>query len=171
MAFIGIIADSKYESEIKRILDNKLNSVNKEHTVILINDKSIDNMKNIRFETILVTGLTRVKDGEEMLNELFKNSKYLIVNADMESDLEIINNMKLNVITFGFNSKSTITASSVEENLLICLQRKIVDINKNVLEPQEIRVKIENRKLSGCHHNLMGIASVLLIYGKKEIFF
>lgn len=171
MAFIGIIADSKYEGEIKRILDNKLNSVNKEHTVILINDKSIDNMKNIRFETILVIDLSRVKGKEEMLNELFQNSKYLVVNADMENDLELINNMKLNVITFGFNSKSTITASSVEENLLICLQRKIENIDKEVLEPQEIKVKIESKKLSNSSHNLMGIASALLIYGKKEIFF
>ncbi len=171
MAFIGIIADSKYEGEIKRVLDNKLNSINKEHTVILINDKSIENMKNIRFETILVIDLSKVKGKEEMLNELFKNSKYLILNSDMESDLELINNMKLNVITFGFNSKSTITASSVEENLLICLQRKIENINREVLEPQEIIVKIENKKLSTTHHNLMGIAGILLIYGKKEIFF
>ena len=87
MAFIGIIADSKYEGEIKRVLDNKLNSINKEHTVILINDKSIENMKNIRFETILVIDLSKVKGKEEMLNELFKNSKYLILNSDMESDL------------------------------------------------------------------------------------
>ena len=79
--------------------------------------------------------------------------------------------MKLNVITIGFNSKSTITASSVEENLLICLQRKIENINREVLEPQEIIVKIENKKLSTTHHNLMGIAGILLIYGKKEIFF
>lgn len=171
MAFIGVIADSKYESEIKRILDNSLNRVNKEHTVIEINDKSIENIKNIRFETILVADLSRVKGKEESLNELFENSKYLIVNADMENDLELINNMKLNIITFGFNSKSTITASSVENNFLICLQRKIVNINKKVLEPQEIKVKVQSKKMSSCHHNLMGIAAMLLIYGKEEIIF
>ena len=54
MSFIGVIADSKNEMQIKRTLDNSLNSVNKEHTVITINDKSVDNIKNIRFETILV---------------------------------------------------------------------------------------------------------------------
>lgn len=171
MAFIGVIADSKYEGEIKKILDNSLNRVNKEHTVIEINDKSIENIKNIRFETILVTDLSRVKGKEKSLNELFENSKYLAINADMENNLELINNMKLNIITFGFNSKSTITASSVEDNFLICLQRKIVNISKKVLEPQEIKVKVQNKKLSSCHHNLMGIASMLLIYGKEEIIF
>ena len=171
MAFIGIIADSKQESVLKRILDNRLNRINKEHTIIAINDKSIDNIKNIRFETILVMELNKIKDKQKLLNELFKNSKYLVINADMDSSLEIVNNMKLNIITFGFNSKSTITASSVEENFLICVQRKIENINKEVLEPQEIEVKILEKKLSNSSHNLMGITSILLIYGKNEIIF
>lgn len=156
---------------LKRILDNRLNNVNKEHTIITINDKSINNIKNIRFETILVMDVTKVKDKEDELNELFKNSKYLSLNADMNNTLEAVNNMKLNIITFGFNSKSTITASSVENNFLICLQRKIVNINKKVIEPQEIEVKIVDKKLSNSSHNLMGIASILLIYGKDEIIF
>ncbi len=172
MAFIGIIAESKNEMQIKRILDNNLNSPNKENTVIIINDKSIDNIRNIRFETILIMSLEEITEKKEAMNELFKNAKYIVINSDIDNNnLEIINNMKLNVITFGFNQKSTITASSVEENLMLCLQRKIIDINKNVLEPQEIQVKIFNKKLSNNTHNSMGVASILLIYGKKEIIF
>lgn len=171
MAFIGIIVDSKYESGLKRILENRLNTPNKEHTIIAINDKSIDNIKNIRFETILIMDLSKVLAKQVVLNDLFKNLKYLVINADMESSLEAIEEMKLNVITFGFNSKSTITASSVEEDFIICLQRNIVDVNSKMIEPQEIEVKITDKKLSNNSHNLMGIASILLIYGKKEIFF
>ena len=172
MAFIGIIAESKNEMQIKRILDNNLNSPNKENTVIIINDKSIDNIRNIRFETILIMSLEEITEKKEAMNELFKNAKYIVINSDINNNnLEIINNMKLNVITFGFNQKSTITASSVEENLMLCLQRKIIDINKNVLEPQEIQVKIFNKKLLNNTHNSMGVASILLIYGKKEIIF
>jgi len=171
MAFIGIIADSKYEDGLKRIIEGRLNVPNKEYTVIEINDKSIENIKNIRFETILVMSLSKVEEKEAELSELFKNSKYLVINADMEGNLKLIEDIKLNVITFGFNSKSTITASSVEENFIVCIQRNIVDINQKVLEPQEIEVKIKDKKLSNNSHNLMGIASILLIYGKKEIFF
>ena len=145
MAFIGIISDSQSEKQLKRILDARLNNISKEHTIIVINDKSIENIKNIKFETILVMDLKRVKTRENILNELFKNLKYLVINADMEDSLDVVNNMKLNIITFGFNSKSTITASSVEEEFLICLQRKIIDINGKVLEPQEIEVKILNK--------------------------
>lgn len=171
MAFIGIIADTKYESGLKRILENKLNTPNKEHTIIAINAKSIDNIKNIRFETILIMNLNKVEEKKEVLNELFKNSKYLVINADMESKLILTEDMKVNVITFGFNSKSTITASSVEESFIICLQRNLVDINCNTLEPQEIQVKIMEKKLLNNSHNIMGIASILLIYGREENFF
>ena len=163
------IVDKKFG--LKRILDNRLNSKNKEHTVITINDKSINNIKNIRFETILVMDLNKVKQEETILNEIFEKSKYIAINADMNETLEILNNMKLNIITFGFNSKSTITASSVEENFIICLQRKIINVNQKIIEPQEIEVKIMERKLSNSSHNIMGIASILLIYGKNEIIF
>ncbi len=172
MAFIGVIAEGKNEIQIKRILDNNLNSVNKEHTVIVINNKNIDNIKNIRFETILAITLNEIADREEQIQNLRKNAKYLIVNSDMDnSSLEILNNIKLKTVTFGFNQKSTITASSVEENLMLCLQRRILDVKGNILEPQEIKVKIISKKLSKSTHNVMGIVSTLLIYGKKEMFF
>ena len=60
MAFIGIIAYNKNEIQLKKVLTNTLNSESKEHTIIEINDKSIENIKNIRFETILVMDLSRV---------------------------------------------------------------------------------------------------------------
>lgn len=172
MAFIGIITESKNEMQIKRIIDNKLNSVNKKHTVIIINEKSIENIRNIRFETILVINLEEVIDRKEVLNELFENTKYLVINSDMNtSELELINNMNLNVITFGFNPKASITASSVEDKLIICVQRKIIDVNENIIEPEEIEVKIIGKKFINSTHNSMGIASILLIYGENELFF
>ena len=171
MAFIGVIADNKYEMQIKKLLDNLLNAKIKKYTIIVINDKSIENIKNIKFETILVMDLKRVEKEEEILNEMFEKLKYLVINADMDSSLNIINNLKVNVITFGFSSKSTITASSVEDNMLLCVQRKIINIEGKILEPQEIKTNITNGKLKNNSHNLMGIATILLIYGKNENFF
>ena len=172
MAFIGVIAESKNEMQIKKIISKNLNSENKEHTVITINSKSIDNIKNIRFETILVISLEELSKKYSAINEILKNAKYLVINSDIdENNLEFINNTKVNAITFGFNQKATITASSVEDNLMLCIQRKIIDVNRNILEPQEIEVKNNNEKLSNSSHNAMGIASILLIYGKKEIIF
>ncbi len=168
MAFIGIIADNKHECGLKKFLDNVLNKSNKEHTIILINEKSIDNIKNIKFETILVMNINAVKEKKDILNEIFKKTRYLVINADMDVNLEeIIDSVELNIITFGFNSKSTITASSVEEEPLICVQRKVINIDGKTIEPQEIKVKIVDKSISTSNHNMMGITSILLIYGKN----
>ena len=171
MSFIGIIAEPKYEMNIKKYLNSILNSSHKDYTVIAINDKSIDNLRNIRFETILILTLGRILGKEDILNELLKNCKYVVINADMMDEIKEFDNVELNIITFGFNTKSTITASSVEENFLICVQRKIIDINKKIIEPQEINVKFRDENLSKSSHNLMGIAAIVIIYGKIEKFF
>lgn len=171
MAFIGVIAETKNEMQIKKTLDNCLNSRHKQHTIIAINDKNIENIKNIRFETILITNLDGITD-KNAIYSLLKNLKYLVISSDIDTeDIELKNNIKLNVITFGFNQKSTITASSVEDGLIICIQRMILDKNRNCIEPQEIQVKINNKNMSKNTHNSMGIAGIMLIYGIKQIKF
>ena len=52
MPFIGVIADEKNENFIRReIVDNlKL----RESSVLFIKEKSIENIKNIKFETIIL---------------------------------------------------------------------------------------------------------------------
>ena len=75
--------------------------------------------------------------------------------------------MNLNVITFGFNSKSTITASSVtDESILLCVQRNVVLINGNQMEPQEISIRKVEEKLPT--NIMLGIATLLLLYGTNE---
>ena len=170
VAFIGIIADSKNEMQIKRFLEGRLNVPTKEHTVIVINDKSIENIRNIKFQTILVMTLDEIINKQDILSKMLKNAEYLVINSDADmKSLKLINDMKLNVITFGFNQKATITASSVEENLMICVQRKIVDINKNTIESQEIVIKTISPNMLNNAHNAMGIGTILLIYGKNQI--
>lgn len=164
MAFIGVIAESKNEMQIKRILDNSLNSKHKEHTIIVINDKNIENIKNIRFETLLIASLDGITN-KNTINEFLKNCKYLVISADIDnSAIELNNNIKLNVITFGFNQKSTITASSVEDELMICIQRKIYNINGKVIEPQELKEKNIIYNMPQNAHNSMGIVGIMLIY-------
>ena len=72
MAFIGIIVDTKYEMQLKKSLSSSLNNVQKEYTVIAINDKSIENIKNIRFETILVMDLERVINEAEAIRRIIQ---------------------------------------------------------------------------------------------------
>lgn len=164
MSFIGIIAESKNEGYINKIISNKLHT----NTIININEKNIDNIKNVRFETLLISGNNKsILEKEELLKSIISNVQYLIINADIETNLSVLKHLNLKVITFGFNSKSTITASSVKEDtILICIQRTIEDNKKQEIEPQEVLVQLQENNISV--HSIMGIVSVLLIYGIKD---
>lgn len=164
MQFIGIISDSKSEKLIKTILDKKFKN---DGNIIIINSKSVENLKNIKFETILITNNNPIlKENKETLIKIIENSKYLIMNADIEIDIEIFPEKTLNVITFGFNPKATITASSVEEDILLCIQRKIKDINNNMIEQQEIKLRFFEENMVINTNNLIGISSIMILYGK-----
>lgn len=157
MPFIGIISEENIENCIrKRILEKlKLN----ESSVLFIKEKSIENIKNIQFETII---LAREFKRVEMLKKLLEKATYLIINSDLENNLNLIEKLKATVVTYGFNTKATITASSVsEDEMMLCIQRNFQNKNKKKIEPQEIKVPIcENVNCT------MAETILLIIYGK-----
>ncbi len=164
MAFIGIISDSKSEKIIKMILDEKLD---KSINIIVINSKSVENLKNIKFETVLIANNNNIiKENKETLNKIINNTKYLIINADIELELQFEEQVELNVITFGFNPKSTITASSVEDDILLCIQRNIKDIEGKTIEQQEMKITFLGENIGINTNNLMGISAIMLLYRK-----
>ena len=66
-----VIAERKNEIQLKRILDTYLNNKLKQHTIIAINDKNIVNIKNIRFETLVVINIKDISY-KEAINDLMK---------------------------------------------------------------------------------------------------
>lgn len=164
MSFIGVICKTKNESYIKEILANKL----KGNTTIVFTKENIENLRNITFETILI-----LSNNEEVLSkrvivkDIIKKAKYLVINSDEEISLNSLENIDLNVITFGFNSKSTITVSSVrDEGILLCIQRNMLLASGDKIEPQEISIRKVEQKIPT--NIMMGIATSLLLYGKSE---
>ena len=136
MFFIGIVSEEKNEKHIKDILKQKIENEN----VVFINEKNIENIKNIKFKIIV---LNKGIDNKNIKNILL-NAEYLILNSDINVKIDLIENLDLKVITYGFNSKSTVTASSVtEEEMLICVQRNIINIKGKKIEPQEINIEKE----------------------------
>ena len=85
MPFIGIISDEKSENHIRRELLERL-KIN-ESSILFIKEKSIDNIKNIKFETVL---LAREFKNMEILKKILTNTKYLIVNSDLKNNLKIL---------------------------------------------------------------------------------
>ena len=144
MSLIGIIAKKKDIEEIKK-------EVKKENIEIIeINNESIQNLKNIKFEEIIFMKNINFKEEEyKFISEIISNAKYLILNGDIE--INILNKIKtkkpIKLITFGFNSKSTITISSItDEKMIVCLQRDIEKTNNEVLECQEKQIEKVNIK-------------------------
>lgn len=139
MSFIGIITDKKSELDIINALNDNFNKKNIKENVIIINNKNINNIKNIKFDSLLINKKPSGKF--DIVKKLLDNSNTLIINSDIDTGINLLQNSNSNIITFGFNPKSTVTASSLEnDEALICIQRNILDSNNNVLEPQEIKV-------------------------------
>ncbi len=161
MIFIGIVTDTKSENYIRKIQNN--NDVFSKYHIIFIKEKSIDNIKNIKFETIIIN---REFNDEYSLNKLIAKSKYIIVNEDIDMAISLLNDVSSNIITYGFNSKSTITMSSItDDSIQICVQRNILS-KQNEIEQQEISL---NKEAESEVYDIMLLISMLLIYDKNDI--
>lgn len=160
MLLVGIITDQKSENDIKKLLDN--NNFLVENNVIFIKEKNIDNIKNVHFDTVVIN-----KEFEKMdeLNKLLVNAKNIIINIDTNIDNKDLNIVNSNLITYGFNSKSSITISSVtDDDVLIYLQRNIYN-NYGEIEVQEI--KIENNPNYSIY-DLIIVLTMFLMYVPKH---
>ncbi|MBO5004747.1 MAG: hypothetical protein J6D03_05810 [Clostridia bacterium] len=161
MIFIGIVTDTKSESYINKIRNN--NDIFNKYHIIFIKEKSIENIKNIKFDTIIIN---REFNEEDYLNKLIAKTKYLIINEDIDIAISLLKDVNSNIITYGFNSKSTITMSSVtEDSIQICVQRNILS-KQNEIEQQEISLAKDGKSEI---YDIMLLISMLLLYDKNDI--
>ena len=132
MSLIGILTDKSHENYIKE----GIKDIVSEEQIIFLKEDSIQNLKNIKFETILIG--KEVKRRKEQVEEIAKKAKYLILNTDIVSNLDLLDNLSFQLITYGFNSKATITTSSIEDGkIIVCQQRTIENKKGKSIEPQE----------------------------------
>ena len=164
MTFIGIVSSKNSLFGIEKFIEANLSI---KHEFIYINNDTIQNIKNVMFETVIILDTKDILDRIEELKTVLNKTKYIIINSDLKENLQVLQDLDLNVITFGFNNKATITASSVqEESALICIQRNMLSKNKIEIEPQEIKIDINNEDNM---YEIMGAIAVLLIYNEKNI--
>lgn len=153
MVFIGIVTDLKSEGDINNLLSN--NKSLTENNVIFIKETNINNIKNVHFDTVILN--KEFKKIEE-LNKILENAKNVIINSDVNLKKEELNIVNSNLITYGFNSKSSITISSVtDDDVLICVQRNIYN-NYGEIEVQEI--KLENNE----NYSIYDLIIVLMLF-------
>ena len=163
MIFIGVITEKKNRKCIYKILRHKLE---KEYNIIMLEKASAENYKNIKFETILINSNAQEEfDNQEYITKILQNSNYIIVNSDVEENLNLIQNLDKTIITFGFEHKSTITASSVEDNrIILSIQRNIRGFNGKNIDIQEIEKELQYNDNKYNTHNRIGIMALEIMY-------
>lgn len=151
MALVGIVAKKQDIKSIERQIKNE--SIK----IIEVKNENIEHLKNIKFDEIIVLKNIKLDDKTyKYMKQIMSNVNYLIINSDI--DIEFDKNqidIPIKMITFGFNSKATITISSIKEDkIVVCIQRNIEKINKQIIEVQEKEVKIDSQKDKKIYNNL-----------------
>lgn len=160
MSFIGVITNSKNEEYMMKVLSKDFLAQN----IIFITNKNIENVRNIKFEIVVID--SKIADMTN-LKLIVSNARYVILNSDLNSNIKILENLNLIVVSYGFNQKATFSISSVSENnIIICLQRIIKNIFEEKYEPQEFEVKIEKNVDI---HAIICTEIIQLIYKKRHV--
>lgn len=141
MYLVGIISENK---EIIRALEKGFDK--KKVDFIDLDFNIIENFKNIRFDIILISNLKNYNKNSNF-KKILSNSYISVINTDIKDNLKVLDNLNGMVITYGFNPKATVTASSVnDDNIAICIQRVIEDMKGKEIEPIEYIENIQNFK-------------------------
>lgn len=155
MIFIGVVSDNKKFENLRKIIYKNKNK--SEVSLININIKSINNLKKIKFEIIVLLDLpNQLEDNIDSLEEVCKDSNFLIVNSDIELKKNILKNVQTNIITFGMNHLATVTFSSVtDESLMISVQRNYPSINGDLIDVGEYNLSIQKTERNNLHELLV----------------
>ncbi len=92
---------------------------------------------------------------------MLREGAYLIINIDKREILPLLSNWRgaLRLLTFGFNGKACVTASSTSDGVL-CVQHSFKTLDGALREPCEFGFPLENNCVSA-----LGFAAALLVCG------
>ena len=162
MSFIGIVANKKCFENIK----GKMIEDMKDETMsfIQINLRSIENIKNIKFETIIVEdNIDKFRDNQKILEKLCENTKYVIINTDKNAKQEKLEKIA-NKITYGLNQKANVTVSSISDtDILVYWQ-------KSLKNKEGSKIEIEERRIKKTSKNTLKTYEILITYTLFQIY-
>ena len=135
MLSIGIISRSKNIEFVKELNENNF--------IQAFNIKNQNDLKKSGPIDILVLEDLIIK--KEVIEEIIQKVKYLIIQDNI-TNIEFNLDKEINIITFGFNHKSTVTVSSATvDSIVICIQRVIKGIHQKFIQPKECIIKNTNK--------------------------
>lgn len=121
----------------------------------------------LEFDIVIHNLLNNNYQNESIIREL-SDCKYYILNSDSESWMKLpLGSLSGILLTYGFNTKATLTISSVNVNddikANICLQREIPSLWGKRIEPLEISIDINSNKKDYIYSLLATVALVLVL--------
>ena len=159
MVLIGIVANKKCFEIIKTEIMKREKQIN----IIHITPLSLENMKNIKFDTVIIEeDLKKYQNQKEQLKKICKEESYVIINTDINQDYKEIESK--NLISCGINQNAIVTISSnSEEDILIFWQKSIENKIGNKIEIEERRIKKEEQ-------STLKIDEILILYAIFKIY-
>lgn len=139
--------------------------------ILIIFDLDISDLIKMNFNNfcfdIMVHSFTGLNDST-YLNNLFKMSSICILNSDNGDLISIVSSLEnVIAITYGFNSKATLTISSyeIDPNIKVnlCLQRDILPIYGEKVEPFEFCIELNSTNEKKIYSLLAGATLNLII--------
>ena len=128
-----------------------------------LNKENLENFKNVKFDSIIVN---EEVENKYILKKILEKSKYIVWNSDIHCKSENLKNSYSNVITYGYNSKATVTISSAtEENYLIFIQENI-PMNDKITGIQEVKFEKNENNINA--YDGMIITIMDLMYDKNK---
>ena len=167
MSIIGIVASQKQTNQLRKEVEQDIKDFKIE--IVSINPKSIENLKKIKFDIVIICDtLEKIEGKEKCVRDILKNSKYLILNSDTNMENLILKDINIKIITYGLNQKSTITTSSIKENeIIICIQRSFKNIQNKIVEPREVKSQLNKNNIKNIYNSLIKEA-IINVYATKN---
>ncbi|RCX11163.1 Mur ligase-like protein [Anaerobacterium chartisolvens] len=128
------------------------------HFDIMILTEKADDLKRINYENYFYA--------IRSFFSLMDDKGTIIMNVDDNEALKFLKGFKHHIITYGFNSKASVTTSSVgnmgsEDSFMCCLQRTVSTKSGVVVEPQEYRIKLESNEFDS--YNILAAAAFAIV--------
>lgn len=143
-----ILIASEYEVVYENITENII-GISKNNKILILFDLVSDDLHEMNFYRlhfdIVVHSFISEYDSS-YLDDIFRMSKICILNYDDKEMLPLLSKLEnVITITYGLNSKSTVTISSVNINsyleVNLCLQRDVVPVAGEKIEPCEFCIE------------------------------
>ncbi|MCR4435903.1 MAG: Mur ligase family protein [Clostridiales bacterium] len=183
------IIDSKNLTGLdSRLVKTYISELEKNKVEILILKINLDDINNevysyIHFDTLIYNdksedaGEINIENYTTLMRRIFSSldeKGTAIINVDCSDLIQFLQGLNRHVVTYGFNPKASITASSTGDDLLknymCCLQRTISARNGLLIEPQEYSVTVESGDMDA--YNVLAASSFAILNGVNlnEIF-